>query len=124
MKHKEIAKAWLDGEKVQKRDKRVGEWVDLVDPNSLDCCYTFKDEDEYRIKPEVVYTYTLFSKCADGRVVATGTFDFITNALDSRPVGVSPLFVFVTGSDGSVDKYDIRLDSDGCTTVIPIEMRG
>lgn len=52
MKHKETAKAWLDGQPVQVYNSRTGIWEDTLGPDNVEYRPSFRDEHKYRIKPQ------------------------------------------------------------------------
>lgn len=52
MRHKEIAKAWLDGKQIQILSSE-NVWTNLSKVDHFVSLYTFRDDREYRIKPKV-----------------------------------------------------------------------
>ena len=62
MKHKEIIKAWLDGETVEYLCPFVERWKILDQHSSHSSMPSFADNREYRIKPKVGYSYVVVRK--------------------------------------------------------------
>lgn len=59
MKHKDLAKAWLDGAEIQYKWPGRSQWITLSNVNHASYMPEFKDEFEYRLKPtnQVIYAH-------------------------------------------------------------------
>ena len=99
MKYKEIAKAWLNGEKVQGWDKYTGQWEDLGDPDNWKSCHTFEDYNEYRIKPKTTYRYFNIYNGDD----KWGFVHYSVDDARSRICREDYIHTLKVGSDGSIE---------------------
>ena len=74
MKHKEIAKAWLDGKPVQIWWDKESKWKDFAPPENEDYCPAFRDVEKFRIKPTTVKV-RIYRTVGGDMYVATKEFD-------------------------------------------------